>query len=427
MLQTHLVVRTLSALGLAALFAACSSSGSSGTITPSGVAPGSAGTEPFGAIGQFRKKLPGKITVANYGSNNVSVYTVDAKTGALTQVAGSPFGAGTEPFGVAMMCVPSDPKCPNTFAYVTNYGSGNVSAYTVDAKTGALTQVAGSPFGAGTNPVGVAIIERGKDAIFAYVTNLGSGNVSAYAVNAKTGALRAVRGSPFGAGSGPTSLTGVENSGNTYLYVTNTGSSNVSAYTVNAKSGALKQVAGSPFGAGTEPDGVADVENNGGSYLYVTNSGSGNVSAYTISGSSGALTQVAGSPFGAGTGPFGVADLETSGGTYLYVANDGSDNVSGYTISGSGGGLTQVAGSPFAAGSGPVGVATCSVALGGKKGRDDYFAYVTNGSSNNVSGYSIDASSGALTAVTGSPFGAGTEPYGIADNGVENNGSTYCI
>jgi hypothetical protein len=41
------------------------------------------------------------------------------------------------------------------FAYVTNYGSGDVSAYAV-AGSGALTQLAASPFEAGTAPLGIA-------------------------------------------------------------------------------------------------------------------------------------------------------------------------------------------------------------------------------------------------------------------------------
>ena len=49
-----------------------------------------------------------------------------------------------------------------TFAYVTNENpynnvSGNVSAYAINASTGALTAVAGSPFAAGSDPVGVAV------------------------------------------------------------------------------------------------------------------------------------------------------------------------------------------------------------------------------------------------------------------------------
>ena len=38
------------------------------------------------------------------------------------------------------------------FAYVANYGSNNVSAYTIDATSGALKKVKGSPFAAGTGP-----------------------------------------------------------------------------------------------------------------------------------------------------------------------------------------------------------------------------------------------------------------------------------
>jgi hypothetical protein len=39
---------------------------------------------------------------------------------------------------------------------------------------------------------------------------------------------------------------------------------------------------------------------------------------------------------------------------------------------------------------------------------------VANASSSNVSVYAIDAGSGALTAVSGSPFVAGSLPYAVA-------------
>ena len=42
------------------------------------------------------------------------------------------------------------------------------------------------------------------------------------------------------------------------------------------------------------------------------------------------------------------------------------------------------------------------------------FVYVTRAFANNVSAYAIDASSGALTQVQGSPFGAGSEPRVVA-------------
>jgi hypothetical protein len=47
------------------------------------------------------------------------------------------------------------------FAYVANYFSNKVSAYSINASTGALSVIAGSPYdnGAGTNPVSIKIIK----------------------------------------------------------------------------------------------------------------------------------------------------------------------------------------------------------------------------------------------------------------------------
>ena len=44
------------------------------------------------------------------------------------------------------------PRSLGHFVYVANYTSNNVSVYSIDAASGALTRVAGSPFPAGANP-----------------------------------------------------------------------------------------------------------------------------------------------------------------------------------------------------------------------------------------------------------------------------------
>jgi hypothetical protein len=64
--------------------------------------------------------------------------------------APGPYATGTNPFAIAI-----DPT--GQFAYVANEGSNNVSAYTIDSTTGALSPMAGSPFAAGTGPSSVAI------------------------------------------------------------------------------------------------------------------------------------------------------------------------------------------------------------------------------------------------------------------------------
>ncbi len=74
---------------------------------------------------------------------------------------GSPFRAAHEPLSVAV-----DPV--GKFAYVDNYGSNSVSAYTINATNGALTPVTGSPFAAGIGPYSVTVYPSGK---FAYVAS----------------------------------------------------------------------------------------------------------------------------------------------------------------------------------------------------------------------------------------------------------------
>ena len=95
------------------------------------------------------------------------------------------------------------------FAYVANNGSANVSGYTINATSGALTPVPGSPFAVVLDLTSVAVDPTGK---FAYVGNCGdfcgagSAGVWGYTINATSGALTPIPGSPFAAGSYPISI-----------------------------------------------------------------------------------------------------------------------------------------------------------------------------------------------------------------------------
>ncbi len=91
--------------------------------------------------------------VANVTSNNVSAFTINASTGALTAVSGSPFSTG----GTGSVSVTLD--LSGRFAFVANNGSNNVSAFTIDASTGALAAV-GLPVPAGATPI--SVITTGK-------------------------------------------------------------------------------------------------------------------------------------------------------------------------------------------------------------------------------------------------------------------------
>jgi 6-phosphogluconolactonase len=326
--------------------------------------------------------------VANFNGNNVSGYTINPSTGALTPIPGSPFTTGGFPRSVAV-----DPS--GKFAYTANE-EGTVSGYTIDPSTGALTAIAGSPFTTGGDLRSIAVDPSGK---FAYLADFG-GHVLGYTINPTTGALTAIAGSPFATAEEANSVT-VDPSGR-FAYVANFG--DVFGYTINPTTGALTAIAGSPFAAGIGPDSVAVAPS--GKFAYAANDQvvgqNGDVSGYTINPTTGALTAIAGSPFAAGSGPQSVV-VDPSG-KFAYVANFGGD-VSGYTINPTTGALTLIAGSPFGAGNEPSSVA---VDPSGK------FAYVVNFGGNNVSGYTIDPSTGALTAIAGSPFTAGTGPSSVA-------------
>jgi DNA-binding beta-propeller fold protein YncE len=152
------VDRKLGAAGIAVLFVlatlgACGGGGDSTVAAP----PAS-----ISAATQSPDNVAGFAYVANSGSDNVSAYTINATTGALSEVAGSPFAAEIGPESISVH--PS-----GKFAYVANFGSanvsGSVSAYTIDASTGTLSEIAGSPFAAGTLPVSITVDPSGRFAL----------------------------------------------------------------------------------------------------------------------------------------------------------------------------------------------------------------------------------------------------------------------
>ena len=121
--------------------------------------------------------------------NAVLVYSVDAATGALTQV-GSPFPAGPGVSGVAV-----DPG--GKFLYVSTAGTGGVTVFSIGA-TGALTQ--SRSFGAILGSFAVILDPSGK---FLYVPGQQANAVAGLAINATNGALSPLPQQFFPAGVQP--------------------------------------------------------------------------------------------------------------------------------------------------------------------------------------------------------------------------------
>jgi 6-phosphogluconolactonase len=347
------------------------------------------------------------------------------------------------------LTVSSGPAPGNHYAYVANNGDSTISMYSVSASNGALTELASSPFAvSGASKLSEIKIDPSHQ--FLYVISEGSDEVYAYVISASTGALTAVSGSPFATGQQPQSM--VFDATGAYLYVSNIKDNSVSGYVLDGSTGALTLI-GVPLKltTGHNPAQLA----RAGNFLYVTYQSSNSVEVLPIDPTTGALslgTADGTSPYATDTGPYSLA-IDPAG-TVLYTANAGAGtgSISSFQIDPTTGDLTTLAVSlPIPANSDigidphgkflfvternvggvvdvyPIDATSATgldaavgspVATGGTSPNSisfdltGQFAYVGNDGSATVAVFTL-ASTGVLTAV-GSPVAAGNNPDFIA-------------
>jgi 6-phosphogluconolactonase len=114
---------------------------------------------------------------------------MDPATGALTPIAGSPYLTGGTVAAVGTV----DPT--GKFFFVSNSGSDNIQAFAINQVTGALTSVPGAPFATELLPAPLVIDPSGK---YLYSVNTDANSVSSFAIDATTGALTLVNTVPAG-------------------------------------------------------------------------------------------------------------------------------------------------------------------------------------------------------------------------------------
>jgi 6-phosphogluconolactonase (cycloisomerase 2 family) len=317
--------------------------------------------------------------VSGQGDNSLTAFHIDATTGALAPLPEPPTVTGRTPMGVSLH--PND-----RFVYVANNSDATVSAYVVQPN-GMLVPARTPTVATGAGPIFLGIDPRGR---FAYAVNGSSDTVSAYRIDATTGELTSVGTTatdktPFDLIVDPTGR---------FVYVAHS-SGSVSTHLIDPTTGTLStrittQVGGRPNAVTMHPTGR---------FVYVANTSSNDVSIYAADALTGALTPVSTTP--AGQGPTYIAVDPT--GRFAYVANTGGD-VSAYAVDADTGQLTEV--TPRAT----AGQLPSSLAID-PTGR---FVYVTNLVSNTVSTYTLNTTTGALTPNASAPTVAtGRSPQGI--------------
>jgi len=312
------------------------------------------------------------------GANEIVVYREDPNSGVLSPLSISPITAGQ---GVRSLVIhPS-----NKFMYAVNSSpvENDISVFALSS-SGALTEIDTPRQSTGTSPQLAVMDSAGQ---FLYVMNIGSDNISSFSIDSSTGALSAVPGSPFAIGLGASNMK-VSPSGN-FLYVSlgvGIGGSAGSIEIWSLSSGALSQIV-DVVQAGTSPTGMAI--DSAGANLYVSNFGDNSISIYPINANGDLGTP---NTIGAGLGVLSspVALLIDNSGKYLYVANNGSSTVVAYSI-GSDGSLALLPSSySIGTNSGPNSLAIDA---------SGHYLFVANNASATIQSFSLDTASGVLTFV----------------------------
>jgi 6-phosphogluconolactonase (cycloisomerase 2 family) len=285
----------------------------SGTLTQIAGSPFPAGD---GALALVIHPSGKFLYLANPGQNenDISLFTI-ASTGVLTEVFPRT-SIGLQASLPQLMVM--DPA--GSFLYVANVGTNNILVFSINSGTGALTAV-GSPVPINVTPLNMQMTPSGN---FLYVTAPGGppgnlGLIIGFSVTA--GTLTQVSLTTTD-GANPNGLA-IDPSGK-YLYAANTTSGSISIFTIGT-SGTLTPVSGSPLNAGyTNP--VALILDPAGTYLYVANQGSSNVAVFSISSSTGlpaALTTSTTTGAFSTEGSPSFLAIDASG-KYLFVGNQGA-------------------------------------------------------------------------------------------------------
>ncbi|MGC2697958.1 MAG: beta-propeller fold lactonase family protein [Candidatus Angelobacter sp.] len=319
-------------------------------------------------------------------------------TGALTPLATPNFAVGSAPSALAA-------HTSGDFLYITDFAGNDVTLLDINKSTGDLTVPVSTSIVVPVNPPNIFSTGAGPSAVamspaapFLYVANKTSGNISAFTVDPGAGGLGAIGTFAISPASNPQSIA-ITPTGN-LLYVANPAQGTVAGFVIDAKGQLAQAGAATPVGAGASPNSLTI--DHSGRFLYVADTANNAVVAFAIQ-SNGTLTPIAGSPFAAGTQPVAVAaDPE---GALLFAANNGSNNVSAYVIDSKTGALGAITGSPFPTG----GLAPSGLAVDA----NTTVLYVTDQGTHDIAALAILAN-GSLQPIAGSPFNVATAATTIA-------------
>ncbi len=294
--------------------------------------------------------------------------------------------------------------------YVTNSGTFLTGlAPFATSSSGSLTPV-GTPVAAGDDANGVLV---SPDARTVYVADTADDDITSYSIGA-SGALTLIGRSSVD-GNQPTGL-GITPDGS-YLFVTNRDSSesapSVSVFAIDPATGAPTLISTPPVNVGVH-DPRAVVVSPDGRFAYVTArrgplgapaSNADTALAVLSIGADGSLAPIAGSPFylPGQVNSFGASF--SPDGSRLFMAQLNGNAIHVFDLNATTGAPSEVTGSPFSAANAPI---ELTVTPDGSR------LYATEPTAKAVEGFAINQATGALTQIVGTPVTVAGQTDGLA-------------
>jgi hypothetical protein len=304
------------------------------------------------------------------------------------------------------------------FVYVANSGGG-ISGYALDDTTGALTELANSPFDEATAlnvPIPFMHVAADPSGRFLFAVQ-GDGVVNANTLNAYT--IDPATGDLTSVGTYPTDVdpwTVVVDPSGANVYVRCDGF--LDAFSLNSTTGALTPLA-TPRVATTAGSGEVLIHPSG-QQLFTVGRTSDQLQVFTRNPATGALTLNAGYSLPMGTGPLSLALSHT--GEYLFTKSEGVSGggaqpcfVYGFHVEVTTGGLTALA--PF-----DTGLNNSDAYHGVSANPTQSVIYITLvNSTNDYTAYALNLLTGSLTPLSAATFqvfgAAGSDTLEVTRNG----------
>jgi 6-phosphogluconolactonase (cycloisomerase 2 family) len=392
------------------------------------------------------------VYVASANSNPGAVYAFasDGQSGALTQVLGSPFPAGRNPIAL-VRAVRSD----GTYIYALNHDDNTVIEY-ASGSDGKLFALNTYNIKSGTNPNGMAVspdqstlyvveaygLDANHNPFSATTPGIGAlvqlpigakgalGTEAAYATCNNPVAV-AVLGSTSNPGGGAVFVVNDPSGQLTTLIDTvatqnrgATGSATVIYPAVgacNGGAGAQGQITsynitptsnvltsgnnGVPIAAGVAPNAIATDPTN--RFVYVTDFRQNLMLSYTVQGSSSTIVALPANST-TPTGQLPSAITIDPRGKYIYVSNYGDGTVSGFALNATTGAPSGLAGTSSATATDP---GPAAIVVEDSIGR---YVYTANFIGNSISSLYLDPNAGTTNTGQNSPFPGVAKPTAIA-------------